>query len=101
MTGRAYRSGLDWAHLGGEHELVQGYCDQGYFRRGDICCGNSERRIAHDDGVRADLKKGRNVSVSTLLPLLKPRRRPAMHWHRMRCRHQCSSTGLDSWIAAS
>ena len=59
MTGRAYRSGLDWTHLGGgEHELVQGHYDQGYFRRGDICCGNGERRIARDDGMRADLKKG-------------------------------------------
>jgi hypothetical protein len=44
--------------LGGERELVQGYCDQGCFRRGNICCGNGERRIARDDGVRADLKKG-------------------------------------------
>ena len=58
MAGRAYRSELDLAHLGDEHELAQGYYDQGYcFRCGVICCGNGER-IARDDGVRADLKKG-------------------------------------------
>jgi hypothetical protein len=48
MTGRAYRSGLDLAHLGGEHELVQGHRDGTTLRHAQMT----------DDGMRADLKKG-------------------------------------------
>jgi hypothetical protein len=43
---------------------------------------HAQARQTPGDGVRTDMKKGRNVFVSTLFPFLMSHQSPIMHWHR-------------------